>query len=628
MGLLVARSPAAEEPLEAVLDRYLVSGDETAMEQVVARTRPRLLGAARNIGRPQDAEDSVQAAYLSLVRKRGEPLEAPVVPWLLTAVIRIAYRRKAIERREQGIAHLLSVPRGLPAPDAEAMSAEESARLWREVARLPEKYRDPVVLHHLHGLPTPEVARLLDLPEATVRTRLHRGRGLLRMRLPAGLALGLMAAVWFLVDAGKAGGGFAAAAVGGVMTTGGALGVGVAGVVLGAVIGAKLLGGGDPGAEERIRTSQAQVDQAKKERDEVVDRVQRVQKALDEANRKVVEQEKALATVKENNDLLQAKMDKWESRPIKSLDELSKEPKEAPAPLLRFSFGEYDAALGEVDWKSVGESTNSMVPLITELRDSIKKGGPFPLETAGKIQRLNGSLIQAAAKIADKIPGSGINGSYTHPAFMVNAMAATLEAAGLPLTESQAESLGKLGRDFTERDRARSAGYDERTLDLLKVLEEAEMKDQFFGQALGLLTEKQRETLSPEATRGILGLDLFSSGLMLAGHIMPMMAKDLDGYLGQVERAFVDRLGFPADRREELKAVLKSWGADLPAAWFTEPTETMMGVQPVLRVEALEEMARRQLPLLRKVVEDMSLTEEQAASIRGAGVIAVPVISK
>ncbi|NUN53411.1 MAG: hypothetical protein HUU06_11580, partial [Planctomycetaceae bacterium] len=60
------------------------------MEEVVARTRPRLLAAARRIGRPQDAEDSVQSAYLSLVRKRGEPLEAPVLPWLLTAVIRIA----------------------------------------------------------------------------------------------------------------------------------------------------------------------------------------------------------------------------------------------------------------------------------------------------------------------------------------------------------------------------------------------------------------------------------------------------------------------------------------------------------------------------------------------------------
>ncbi len=626
MDLRLPPEAAAGEPLEGVLDRYLVSGDEAAMEEVVARTRPRLLAAARRIGRPQDAEDSVQSAYLSLVRKRGEPLEAPVLPWLLTAVIRIAYRRKAVDRREGEIARRLSEPRGLPAPDAEAISSEERARLWREVARLPEGYRDPVVLHHLHGVPTPEVARLLDIPEATVRTRLHRGRGLLRTRMPLGMALGVLSTIWFLADGLKAGGGAAAAAMGGAMTTGGAIGVGVAGAVIGVVIGAKLLAGGPAPEDGAAGALEAKVANAERALANLKDAAERSKSDHAAARAKLEASEKEAASLREEVERLRA-----EAEARSAAAALPPAPPVAAKPAadgLRFSFGEYDAALREVDWNSVGKSTHEMVPLITELREAMKKGGPFPLETAGKIQKLNGSLIQAASKIMNKVPGSGINGSYTHPAFMVNSMAATLEAAALPLSDAQAEALGKLGRDFTERDRARTAGYDERSLELQEVLDEADLKDQFFEQALAILTEKQRETLSPEATRGVLGLDLFSSGLMLAQHILPVTSKDLDGYLAQVEQGFIDRSGFPAEKREELRAALKAWAADLPAAWFSEPTETIMGVQPVLRVEVIEEVGRRQIPLLRRLMDEMGLSAEQAGSIRAMRVIAFPVISK
>ena len=52
--------------LEELVDRYLVHGDESAIEQVVRRTQPRLLRTARRIW-PADADDCVQTAYLSLM---------------------------------------------------------------------------------------------------------------------------------------------------------------------------------------------------------------------------------------------------------------------------------------------------------------------------------------------------------------------------------------------------------------------------------------------------------------------------------------------------------------------------------------------------------------------------------
>src|SRR5258706_16408361 len=81
----LAPAEAAVDPLEEPVRRYLLTGDEGALDQVVRETRLRLLAAAGRIGASQDAEDAVQSAYLSLVRKRGTALGAPVFPWLLTA---------------------------------------------------------------------------------------------------------------------------------------------------------------------------------------------------------------------------------------------------------------------------------------------------------------------------------------------------------------------------------------------------------------------------------------------------------------------------------------------------------------------------------------------------------------
>ncbi len=59
-------------------------------------------------------------------------------------------------------------------PDSTVLSA---------VMALPDKYREVVMLHYYQGLPGPEVARILRIPQATVLTRLHRARRLLESEL-------------------------------------------------------------------------------------------------------------------------------------------------------------------------------------------------------------------------------------------------------------------------------------------------------------------------------------------------------------------------------------------------------------------------------------------------------------
>ena len=105
--------------LDDLVACYLSNGEEELADEVVRRTRRRLLAAARRIGSPQDAEDAVHTAYLSLLHKRGRSLDTPVLAWLVTAVVRIAYRHKAREQRHLELAQRLgraAPPQG-PSPD-------------------------------------------------------------------------------------------------------------------------------------------------------------------------------------------------------------------------------------------------------------------------------------------------------------------------------------------------------------------------------------------------------------------------------------------------------------------------------------------------------------------------------
>ena len=69
----------------------------------------------------------------------------------------------------------------LPEPSCEDDHGD--ATVLSAVLALPEKYREVVMLHYYQGLSSPETARILRVPQATVLTRLHRARKLLESEL-------------------------------------------------------------------------------------------------------------------------------------------------------------------------------------------------------------------------------------------------------------------------------------------------------------------------------------------------------------------------------------------------------------------------------------------------------------
>ena len=68
-------------------------------------------------------------------------------------------------------------------PEIAAGDSQQDGTVLNAVLSLPLMYREVVLLHYYQGLSSPEVARILRVPQATVLTRLHRARKLLESML-------------------------------------------------------------------------------------------------------------------------------------------------------------------------------------------------------------------------------------------------------------------------------------------------------------------------------------------------------------------------------------------------------------------------------------------------------------
>lgn len=186
-------------PLAGVLDEDVLRGfanprggsADEAFAELVRRHGPMVLGVCRHLLRdPHDAEDAFQAAFLVLARKAGS-IDRPelLASWLQGVAVRVARRARARNGRRRQmegrqIALLDFEPVGDSGRPEHGLVRVETARLvHEELARLPEKYRSPVVLCDLGGLTHAEAAGRLRWPVGSVSVRLMRARDLLRERL-------------------------------------------------------------------------------------------------------------------------------------------------------------------------------------------------------------------------------------------------------------------------------------------------------------------------------------------------------------------------------------------------------------------------------------------------------------
>jgi len=167
-----------------LLDRYLSVRDEAAFEALVNLHGPMVLGLCRRMLRdPSDIDDAFQATFLVLVRKapaiRNRGLLAN---WLYGVAYRVAVRARGNLLRKRAREMCLGEIE-TPAMSDHDHPEEVPPALDQELNRLPARYRVPLVLCYLKGLTHDQAAEQLRCPVGTVRSRLARGRDLLRRRL-------------------------------------------------------------------------------------------------------------------------------------------------------------------------------------------------------------------------------------------------------------------------------------------------------------------------------------------------------------------------------------------------------------------------------------------------------------
>ncbi len=172
-----------------------------AFRAIMQRHNRRLYRVARGIlGNDAEAEDAVQEAYIRAFAHLGEFRgEARLSTWLTRIVInealgRVRRRHELVElslldRSEGGQPRVLLFPGpfGQSDPEADAARAQFRRLLERAVDGLPQEFRAVFMMREIEEMSIEETALQLGINPATVKTRLHRARRLLRQAFDAEL---------------------------------------------------------------------------------------------------------------------------------------------------------------------------------------------------------------------------------------------------------------------------------------------------------------------------------------------------------------------------------------------------------------------------------------------------------
>lgn len=187
------------QPEEHELIGRMQAGDSTAVTDLASTYGPRIHQLAfRYLKNWEDAEEVTQDVLMKVHRKidafRGD---AALSSW----IYRITFNTAMSRLRNGRFTRPHEVPRQEPASadgvdrpihdqadwsslaDDRVLRGEMRNRLIRALTRLPEVYRVPVILRDIQGLSTEEASAVLRVKPQTLKSRLHRGRLILREHL-------------------------------------------------------------------------------------------------------------------------------------------------------------------------------------------------------------------------------------------------------------------------------------------------------------------------------------------------------------------------------------------------------------------------------------------------------------
>jgi RNA polymerase sigma-70 factor (ECF subfamily) len=131
----------------------------------------------------EDAEDVAQEAFVRAHRSIAQLRDRESFrAWLVRMTWRLALDRLRTDKR-RAIREMTVEPEPGATAEQLALAQERARRLWAAIDELPEKLRIAIVLASIEGHDVADVARLLDIPEGTVKSRLFLARKQLAEKL-------------------------------------------------------------------------------------------------------------------------------------------------------------------------------------------------------------------------------------------------------------------------------------------------------------------------------------------------------------------------------------------------------------------------------------------------------------
>ncbi len=200
--------PSEQERLQSdaeLLALYTQGGDQRAIEALIRRYAGLVASVCRlTVSDPASAEDAFQATFLILLKSAKKiQRTASVAAWLHGVAYRTACRMRANNRRQlsnQSSVDVNSSSDEAADPLVELARQMELEALDRELQKLPDRLREPLIEHYLLGYTAPEIAQRMELSVSAVEGRLRRGRRTLRTvlaRRGISLSVVLAGAGWF-----------------------------------------------------------------------------------------------------------------------------------------------------------------------------------------------------------------------------------------------------------------------------------------------------------------------------------------------------------------------------------------------------------------------------------------------
>jgi RNA polymerase sigma factor (sigma-70 family) len=254
---MMAKTMSAASSNDAELVSESLTGNKDAFGQIVARYQSLICSLAYSAtGSLSQSEDLAQETFVAAWRQLAGLREPEKLrSWLCRISRNLTYDALRKQGREpscqaESLEEISESHSPEPLPVEQAISNEEQAILWRSLEKIPEIYREPLVLFYREHQSITAVAQNLELTEDAVKQRLSRGRKLLHKQVLAfvegalektnpgqAFTLGVLAALPITLASSAKAATIAAAAKGGAAATGTSFASVVLGILSGPALG-------------------------------------------------------------------------------------------------------------------------------------------------------------------------------------------------------------------------------------------------------------------------------------------------------------------------------------------------------------------------------------------------------